>query len=756
MTVSTEESTLSSDVLTKLKNMGFKLIPLNENNRAIEPWAPIYDNPNYWTPEKIVEESYKFKNVATCFGKTHLRDTEGRELYLNCLDIDSQYVYDILFNLRNEDGKTYSLIPLMQRCSIVVKTRKPSGFHLYWLSHTQNRSIHTTNCKPGFDFEIKTDKSSGHGTLPPSKHRDDSNFQYANQGIDKLYVSDELYFKLIEALKECLVDKNESKKSFQQNYDGTNNITKTELTNEEITKIVNSISPYYKRPSRNSLVYGLCGLLHKSGISKNSTLDLIRILAKDDEEKRLRDAVVGETYNKNSRIVSGSEYLLKTLEHATNDQIIAKEILNKIVLIIGKGEDHIQWLTRQVMNEYTFVTTTDNEEMYYYDNEKGVYVLGAEWRIKVLIQLMRPKTTSHEKQEVINHIKDSRRIDRSEFDVNPDILNFDNGLLDIHTGEFLQHSHNHYSLSRIPVKYDPKARCPKFAKFLSQILKPKDVPIILQFIAYCLYKTSKYEKAVLCIGKGDNGKSTLLRALEHFFGKENISHVSLQDLSGGNRFASVDLFGKLVNTFADLKSDKLENTGPFKMIVSGDMIRAEKKHCQPFTFANYAKLWFSCNEIPESDDTGYAYFKRWIILHFEHAFTGEERDNNLIDKITTPEELSGLLNLALISLRQLIKDNGFIHTDDIETVKEDYNLNSSGVERFVMEKCEITKDKEDYTICRDLWGSYVDYCEENNIKVKDDNVFGLELLQLQHIDKDRITINHKQEYVYVGIKLKDN
>jgi hypothetical protein len=40
--------------------------------------------------DKIIQESYKFKNVATCFGKTHLRDAEGRELYLNCLDIDSQ------------------------------------------------------------------------------------------------------------------------------------------------------------------------------------------------------------------------------------------------------------------------------------------------------------------------------------------------------------------------------------------------------------------------------------------------------------------------------------------------------------------------------------------------------------------------------------------------------------------------------------------------------------------------------------------
>jgi hypothetical protein len=111
--------------------------------------------------------------------------------------------------------------------------------------------------------------------------------------------------------------------------------------------------------------------------------------------------------------------------------------------------------------------------------------------------------------------------------------------------------------------------------------------------------------------------------------------------------------------------------------------------------------------------------------------------------------------LALISLRRLIKDNGFVHTDDIETVKDDYNLNSSGVERFVMERCEVTKDKEDYIICRDLWGSYVDYCNGNDIKVKD-NIFGSELLQLQHIYKGRKNINYIQEYVYVGIKLKDN
>ncbi len=328
----------------------------------------------------------------------------------------------------------------------------------------------------------------------------------------------------------------------------------------------------------------------------------------------------------------------------------------------------------------------------------------------------------------------------------------ENGLLNIHTRELSEHSADKYSLVQIPVKYDPEAGCPKFLQFLNDVLKPKDIPIMLQFIGYCLYKTSIYEKAVLCIGKGDNGKSALLAALERFFGANNRSSVSLQDLSGGNRFASVDLYGKLVNTFADLKSDKLKNTGPFKMLVSGDTIRAEKKGKQAFNFTNFAKLIFSCNDIPESDDRGYAYFKRWIIFHFERAFTGKEKNRNLKNEISTPEEKSGLLNLALDALKQLIGDNGFIDADDIEKVAEDYMANTGAVARFVDAKCEITRNSNDFIVCREFWGYYYDYCNQNQIiDIKDDNIFGMEILQM-HVGKKRLKISNHQEYCYIGIK----
>ena len=91
---------------------------------------------------------------------------------------------------------------------------------------------------------------------------------------------------------------------------------------------------------------------------------------------------------------------------------------------------------------------------------------------------------------------------------------------------------------------------------------------------------------------------------------------------------------------------------------------------------------FSANKIPDSDDTSHAYYKRWLILPFEKSFTEGTKDIDLIHKLTTPEELSGLLNLALVGLKQLEKDGGF-RDIPVEDVKRDYERKSNTVKAFL-------------------------------------------------------------------------
>ena len=307
-------------------------------------------------------------------------------------------------------------------------------------------------------------------------------------------------------------------------------------------------------------------------------------------------------------------------------------------------------------------------------------------------------------------------------------------------------------LVQLPVFYDPNAKCPNILRFLGQVLRPRDVFTALQLFGYCLCRTAKYEKAAMLCGKGDNGKGTLIRLFERFLGEKNVSHASLQELNN-DRFAIADLHGKLANVCADLKVERLTNTGTFKMLVSGDTIRAQRKHGQPFSFKNYAKLIFSANEIPESNDQTYAYFKRWIILLFDKIFQGNEKDTNLIEKLTSDEELSGLLNLAIIALRQLIKDNGFIHIDDVQAIQREYNQNATAIEEFMNSKCRIDlTDRDSYTICRDMHHSYVVYCKGSNETPVRNNVFGGYLIA-KGIKKERKIVNRIREYCYIGVSI---
>jgi P4 family phage/plasmid primase-like protien len=694
--------------LLELNRIGFKLVPLDQDGEPKILWTPIFESPNYWSPESLARDAPKFKSVATVFGKTHIKDEKG-PLFLYSLDIDSDGVYNILFRLENSNSKQeYSLIPLMQKSTFVVKTRKPNGFHIYWLSHKQHKSILTKDCKAGYEFEIKGGKNSGHSTLPPSRHRNDPTFFYKNFGQNKLVILDEFYDGLLEALTDCLKPNNHNDRKKEKK---SSEVQQEDLSDMDIQTIAECIRPYYKKGRRNPIVLGLSGLLHKCGISKDSAIAVIEEAAKNDSSIDRHKAIstVEETFKKSGNMVAGKKYLFDALVAACADSSVATGILDRIFSIIGRGKgNHIQWLTRTIMNEYTFKTTTDNEDIYCYDHEKGIYVKGQTWRIKELCQSMFPQITTRDLNEVINQIKRRTYVERASFDSNIDILNVENGLLNIHTLKLKEHIPDHLSTVQLPIKFNPGANCPNITKFFHQVLRQKDILTAMQLFGYCLYKTSKYEKAVMCVGKGDNGKSTFLKLFEHFLGLRNISHASLQELNS-DKFAIADLSGKHANICADLKAEKLLNTGVFKMLVSGDMIRAQEKHGQPFDFANYAKLIYSTNQIPESGDISYAYFKRWIILLFENIFTNDDKDTRLLEKLTTESELSGLLNLALIALCKLIKDNGFIHSDDIATVEREYNMSANTVERFLAEKCTLNHDRESFEICRDAFSAYLKY-----------------------------------------------
>ena len=277
--------------LLEYNNRALKLVGIGKNGLPCMKWGPIYDNPNFWTDEQLMKHAPDFYGVATVFGKTRLIDEQG-PLYLNNLDIDSDAVYDKLFILL-DPGPKHSLIKKLFEEGFVVKTQKTKGHHIYWFSHKQHKPIHTQDCKKGFEFEVHTDKSSGTGMLPPSRHREYPDFEYKFVIEGKIPTSDDTYDVILEVLGDCLLQKSledslilekedsEGEKGPKEEYSGDDK-NGLELEVDDIQDIVKLIQPIYTKGRRNNIVYGLSGVLRVEGICQISTSSIIEALATND------------------------------------------------------------------------------------------------------------------------------------------------------------------------------------------------------------------------------------------------------------------------------------------------------------------------------------------------------------------------------------------------------------------------------------------------------------------------------------------
>lgn len=389
----------------------------------------------------------------------------------------------------------------------------------------------------------------------------------------------------------------------------------------------------------------------------------------------------------------------------------------------GKQSLDIEKLINDLLTEYHFAALLDTEEILIY--QEGYYQPGGGKFIKAECQRrvgVRALLTEHKINEVIGHITRSTYTDRALFNTNKYLINLTNGLLDVRTRKLSPHSPQFISTIRIPVKYDPTADCPAVKKFLHEVHNPADIPIVQEEFGYILIPDNTVQKAILKVGQGGEGKSTELNLERAFVGKDNCSNVSWHKLEL-NRFALSTLEGKLVNIFADLPSQSLNMTTAFKMLTGGDAIGGERKFKDQYSFTNFARLIFSTNKPPKIyDDDSYAFWRRWVIIEFPNQIAEDKRDKNILEKLTTGTELSGLLNWAIDGLDRLLKQQGYSYAKSVEETTEYYLRAADPVYAFLIDKCEanssgcVSKD--------DLYNAFVEYAKTNSIPILKPNAFG--------------------------------
>jgi len=405
-------------------------------------------------------------------------------------------------------------------------------------------------------------------------------------------------------------------------------------------------------------------------------------------------------------------------ENEEQEAMIVKEFLKNKT----KGT---YWIAKHLTNKFNIITVGEKErEMSVYRD--GVYRRAENEIIYPEMQrILGEHITKNAKTETFHKIADMTSHPRSIFESAP--LNFiplANGVFDLNTKEILPHDSKYRFTFQFPIQYNPEATCSLTEEFLNTVLTPEQIPVVQEWLGYYFYRLYSHKKAIIFVGEGDTGKTTLLEVIINLIDKENISSVSLHKMSS-DKFAAAHLYKKHGNIVDELSAQDVKDTGNFKIATGGGSISGEYKFGNQFSFLNYSKLTFACNKVPDvADFDDEAYFNRWMIMRFSKTI--EKKIPNFISRLTTEEERSGLFNFAMVGLERLLKQGTFSYYKNAVETKLEMMRSGSSIAIFTAEEVEQEMGHE--MSKAEMYDAYTSFCANRGLSAETMDMFGKKFL----------------------------
>jgi putative DNA primase/helicase len=295
------------------------------------------------------------------------------------------------------------------------------------------------------------------------------------------------------------------------------------------------------------------------------------------------------------------------------------------------------------------------------------------------------------------------------------LINCPNRTLEIDPDDIISREHSakdnlRYCLS---FEYDPDATCPQFQKFLDEVLPDEESQrLLLEFWGYVFTKGMKLEKVLFNFGSGKNGKSVVYEIVRKFFGEENVSNYSLEEITNDKSYCRAGLQSKLLNYGSDI-NDKV-NADAFKKMASDEPILARGIYERPEEIRNYAKQMYNTNQLPERGaEITDGFLRRMIVIFFKVIIPDENVDIHLPKKIYDTE-LSGILNLVIAGLQRILKQQSFSKCTASEELLAEFREGLNPIASFLNSgKYEASNDNDQYILLQDLYLCYKEHCKLN-------------------------------------------
>jgi putative DNA primase/helicase len=317
-----------------------------------------------------------------------------------------------------------------------------------------------------------------------------------------------------------------------------------------------------------------------------------------------------------------------------------------------------------------------------------------------------------------------------DWDADPDVLNVQNGVIDLRTGVLRPHSRADNITKLVPVMYDPAATCPRWEAFLARVVPDVAVRTMLRIaVGYSLTGHTREECLFLLWGTGRNGKSTFFETIRLIAGDYAVQSDFNTFLETGsvasNGAARGDLArlhgGRLVTT-SEASEGKRLNESVIKSITGGDTITARQLYAKEFEFTPLFTLWMAANHRPTIRGTDDGIWRRMRLVPFTVQIPEAEVDRTLKDALRT--ELPGILAWAVSGAMQWYAE-GLPFPDAVRAATAAYREESDTIGEFLDDCCERLAEAK--TATTDLYKAYKSWCEQRGDDPMTNTAFGKKL-----------------------------
>lgn len=301
------------------------------------------------------------------------------------------------------------------------------------------------------------------------------------------------------------------------------------------------------------------------------------------------------------------------------------------------------------------------------------------------------------------------------WDETPGLLGVPNGVVDLRTGELRDgHPEDRITMST-GIDYDPTATCPRWDRFLLEVLEDEDVARYLQrLVGYSLTAEAKLHLLIFLMGVGRNGKGTFIRLLERALG-DYAQVISSHAFAAERRNAhSTEVADLELSRFAYCEElgDGTLNAERLKDLSGGGTKVARKMRENTRQFRQTWQLWFTTNKLPKSDDNTWGFWSRLVAIAFPNQFKAE--DEPTLEE-TLADELPGILAWAVRGSVEWYRDGlGETPVAVIEKTAE-YREDMDPVEPIIQRGYFARCDDDIWTPTETLFLAYKEYAETAGI-----------------------------------------